>query len=424
MKTEFTLTQLTDPDLSRANEILRQCVHCGFCNATCPTFRLTGDERDGPRGRIYLMKQYLETGGENHDTTMRHIDRCLSCLSCETTCPSGVDYGQLVDLTREKLESARALSVNRFHRWWLGAVIPRPSMFRLAEVVGELFQPAALHLPGIVKRLASQLPRKKIKKSELDKAQIFRAKGGIKYRVALHPGCVQKVIDPEITRATIRLLTRHGCEVIVPEGFPCCGSLNLHLGQKDRATSLARRNVEIYTDVMKRTRIEAILSTTSGCGVTLKDYADILKDETNLRNAAVDVAEKVMDVGEFLLRLDLEVAESSEPLRVAYQAPCSLQHGQGVRDVHQKLLARCGYEVLEPKDAHICCGSAGVYSFLQGDLADQMRSEKVQNLRELGAHVITSANIGCMNHLAPDLTVRIFHTVQLLDWATGGPRPL
>ncbi len=423
MQTHFTEAQLADPKLAEANAILRACVHCGFCTATCPTYQVLGDELDSPRGRIYLIKEMLETGRDADARTVKHIDRCLGCLACVTTCPSGVDYAHLVDQARVHIERTyRRPWGEAVLRWLLAHVIPYPGRFRLALFGARLVQPFARWLPDArLRAMVAMAPRHLPPASRHDDAQVFAAAGVQRMRVALMTGCAQKALDTEINDATIRLLTRLGCEVVVARGAGCCGALSQHMGREREAKALAAGNIRAFMAEKRARGLEAVVINTSGCGTSVKDYRHLFAGDSLERDAAA-VAAMALDVSEVVAKLGLP-AGTKKGLRVAYHSACSLQHGQQIKSTPRDLLQRVGFEVVEPADSHLCCGSAGTYNLLQPEISAQLRDRKVATLAVLKPDVIVAGNLGCMLQIGQGTGVPVVHTVQLLDWATGGPRP-
>ncbi|HET6308981.1 MAG TPA: glycolate oxidase subunit GlcF [Rhodopila sp.] len=428
MQTNFTAEQLRDPDMASSNTVLRTCVHCGMCTATCPTFLLLGDELDSPRGRIYLIKDMLENGRPATEEVVRHVDRCLSCLSCMTTCPSGVNYMHLVDHARTYIEQTyqRPLA-ERWLRAVLGRVLPRPGLFRLALLGARLGRPLAGLIPGrsmTAQRLRAMLklaPAEVPAPSAVEKPRVYAAEGTRKARVALLTGCAQQVLMPRINEATIRLLTRLGVEVVVSNGAGCCGALNHHMGQHDRAMALARANIEAWS---ADGDLDAVIINASGCGTTVKDYGFMFRSEPEaLRAKAEKIAGMAVDVTEFLARFGYQPTKDAPGLTVAYHSACSLQHGQRVTAEPKTLLAKAGFRVVEPKEGHICCGSAGTYNMMQPEIAGQLRERKLGNLKATKPDLIAAGNIGCITQLAGEDSPPIVHTVELLDWMAGGPRP-
>ena len=424
MRTQFTPGQLADPDIADAEGILRACVHCGFCLATCPTYVLLGDELDSPRGRIYLIKDMLETGETPTPKVVGHIDRCLSCLSCMTTCPSGVHYMHLVDLARRRIEQTfRRPIADRLLRRALAAILPWPRRFRAVLALARLAGPLARRMPGKLGRMARLAPRGALGRPVGAAGAVHPALGTRRYRVALLAGCVQQVMDPDINAATIRLLTRNGCEVVLARGAGCCGAIAHHLGDHDRALGAARANLAAWQAEIEGGGLDAVITNASGCGVMVEDYAHLFGEDPALAPAAARIADLACDIAEFLVRIGLPATAPPRTLRVAYHSACALQHGQKVVAEPVDLLRRAGFEVVIPREGHLCCGSAGTYNILQPDLADALRARKVAALEALAPDVIAAGNIGCMAQIAGASDRPVVHTVALLDWAGGGPRP-
>ncbi len=431
MQTTFTLAQLADPETARSEHILRKCVHCGFCTATCPTFVLLGDERDSPRGRIYFIKAMLEADRAPTAQEVRHVDRCLSCLSCMTTCPSGVNYMHLVDHGRHYIEQRyrRGLS-DRLLRGLLGALMPRPALFRWMAMLGGLAKPLAALLPStssdpggatFLRRLRAMidaLPGRIAGPSPVDRPQTFAAVGPRRKRVALMPGCGQQVLAPEVNEATVRLLTRHGVEVVNVAGSGCCGSAVQHIGHNERALELARRNIDAWMGE----DLDAIVTNASGCGTTVKDYGAMFAHDPAWKDKAERVSKLAKDVSELMVEIGLANV-TARPLVVAYHSACSMQHGQKVDRQPRNLLHDAGYVVKDVPDGHLCCGWAGTYQVLQPDLSRRLRDAKVANIERLRPDVIAAGNFGCVGNIASGTGIPVVHTVELLDWATGGPQP-
>lgn len=423
MQTHFSPEQLQDPGLARANQILRSCVHCGFCTATCPTYQVLGDELDSPRGRIYLIKEMLESGRPADAKTVTHIDRCLSCLACMTTCPSGVHYMHLIDHARAHIEKTyRRPWRDRALRWVLAQVIPHAGRFRLALLAAKLARPFAPLLPDArLRAMIAMAPRQVPPVSRNDDPQVFAATGARRMRVALLTGCAQKALNTDINDATIRLLRRFGCEVVVARGMGCCGALTHHMGREGAAHAQAAANIAAWMREKRDGGLDAIVINTSGCGTTVKDYGHMFRDDARAAEAA-EVAALALDVSELLVQLGLPEG-APKGLRVAYHAACSLQHGQQVKSAPKDLLKRAGFEVVEPADSHLCCGSAGTYNLLQPALSAELKRRKVATLEAKAPQVIAAGNIGCMMQIGSGTAVPVVHTVELLDWATGGPKP-
>jgi glycolate oxidase iron-sulfur subunit len=423
MQTTFTDAQLTDPLTARSNAILRKCVHCGFCTATCPTYQVLGDELDSPRGRIYLIKQMLEEGRPADAETVKHIDRCLSCLACMTTCPSGVHYMHLVDHAREYIEQTYKRPLpDRALRWLLARILPYPTRFRLAILGAWAARPFRAVLPGKLRAMVDFAPRELPPPSRLDDPAVHPAQGQRRMRVALLTGCAQRALDTDINEATIRLLTRHGAEVVVAKGIGCCGALTHHMGKTHEAHDAAGKNIRAWAAEMDGEGLDAIVINTSGCGTTVKDYGHMFKGHALAADAA-RVAAIARDVSEVMAELGLTDAVHAPRLRVTYHAACSLQHGQRVRNHPKDLLRAAGFEVVEPAEGHLCCGSAGTYNLMQPEISRQLRDRKVANIAATAPQVIAAGNIGCMMQIGSAAAVPVAHTVELLDWATGGPLP-
>jgi glycolate oxidase iron-sulfur subunit len=423
MQTTFTPEQLRDPGIARANEILRSCVHCGFCTATCPTYQVLGDELDSPRGRIYLIKDMLEAGRPADEKTVKHIDRCLSCLACMTTCPSGVHYMHLVDHARAHIEATyRRPLLDRVLRAVLARVIPYPGRFRAALLAARIGRPFQRLIPDArLRAMLAMAPKSLPWPSRNDRPQVFPAEGAPRLRVALMTGCAQKALNTDINDATIRLLRRLGCEVVVAKGAGCCGALTHHMGKADLAHASAAANIRAWMVEKQGAGLDAIVINTSGCGTTVKDYGHMFRGDPLAADAAV-VAGLARDITEVLVKIGLPEG-APKGLRVAYHAACSLQHGQQIKSAPKDLLRRVGFEVVEPADSHLCCGSAGTYNLLQPELSSELKRRKVATLEAKAPQVIAAGNIGCMLQIGSGTGVPVVHTVELLDWATGGPRP-
>lgn len=424
MQTNFTPEQKQNRLVQEADTILRKCVHCGFCTATCPTYVLLGDELDSPRGRIYLIKDMLEKDKPASASVAKHIDRCLSCLSCMTTCPSGVDYMHLVDHGRAHVEKTYPRPfTDRFIRALLAGVMPHTRRFRLAMQASRLAKPFAGLMPGRLSAMLESAPADLPAPKPTSRPGVFRPEGTPRMRVALLTGCVQPVLQPEINEATVRLLTRLGAEVVVPEGQGCCGALVHHLGKEDAGRRFARANVAAWSAELERGGLDAVVVNASGCGTTVKDYGHMLADDPKWAARAARVGGLARDVTEVIADLGFTPREKTTDITVAYHAACSLQHGQKIRDLPKALLKEAGFTVTEPAESHLCCGSAGTYSLLQPELSKRLQARKSASLEALAPDIVATGNIGCLMHIGEATHLPIVHTVQLLDWATGGPKP-
>jgi glycolate oxidase iron-sulfur subunit len=435
MKTEFSAAQLADPDIAEADKILRACVHCGFCTATCPTYVLLGDELDSPRGRIYLIKEMLEKDRPPTADVVKHIDRCLSCLACMTTCPSGVNYMHLVDQARVRIEEqyTRPLT-ERLLRAALAWVLPRPAWFRLSMILARLAQPLAALLPvaatasatpTLVRRIKAMLALAPASLPAAGPAggSVFPARGERRGRVALLQGCAQQVLAPRINRAAINLLTRHGIEVVLVRDEQCCGALTHHLGRDGDALARARGNITAWSKEAELNGLDAILVTASGCGTVIKDYGFMLREDRDFAGPAARISALARDITEYLAGIKLQPSQQNGDVVIAYHSACSLQHGQKITQAPKELLSNSGFVVKDVPESHLCCGSAGTYNILQPDIANRLRDRKVANIAMVKPDMIAAGNIGCMVQIAGGTSVPVVHTIELLDWATGGPRP-
>ena len=429
MQTSFTPRQLADPRIEEAESILRRCVHCGLCTATCPTYLLTGDERDSPRGRIYLVKDMLEEGRAASREVTHHLDRCLGCLSCMTTCPGGVDYMHLSDLARAHIEvtGPRDLPA-RLQRGLIAAIVPHPMRFRLALFAGKLARPLAGMFRSIgLKAIGAMLdlvPPGRPRFSSFRLPGTIPAQGGgRKKRAILLAGCAQQSLRPDINDATIRLLTRTGVEVIVARGAGCCGALSTHMGREAEGREQAARNIAAWTTAMGDHPLDAIVINASGCGTTVKDYGHMFARDEKLWKQAAHIGGMAKDVTELLASHDLGPPKRWSSLRVAYHGACSLTHGQRVTAEPRLLLQKAGFAVIEVPEGHICCGSAGTYNMLQPELSRELRDRKIANIERIRPEVIATGNIGCITQLQQATDIPVVHTVELLDWAYGGPCP-
>ncbi len=436
MKTEFSLAQLADPDIAEADKILRACVHCGFCTATCPTYVLLGDELDSPRGRIYLIKEMLEKNRPPTAEVVKHIDRCLSCLACMTTCPSGVNYMHLVDQARVRIEKDYTRPpAERALRAVLAWVLPRPGWFRLSMTLARLGRPLAALLPGSETASASPTLWRRIKAmlalaprslppAGAPGGSVFPPLGPRRGRVALLQGCAQQVLAPRINQAAINVLTRHGIEVVLVKDEQCCGALTHHLGRDGDALARARANIGVWLGEAERNGLDAILVTTSGCGTVIKDYGFMLREDRDFAGPAAKISALAKDITEYLGGIDLRrQPQQHGDIVVAYHSACSLQHGQKITQAPKELLSKNGFVVKDVPESHLCCGSAGTYNILQPDIASRLRDRKIANIATVKPDMIAAGNIGCMVQIAGGTSVPVVHTIELLDWATGGPRP-
>ena len=428
METHFSKEQLKDEDNKSSEKIFRKCVHCGFCNATCPTYQLLGDELDGPRGRIYLIKDMLENDKPANEKIVKHIDRCLSCYSCMTTCPSGVNYMHLIDHGRSHIEKTYKRPFNeRVIRSFLSIVIPNPTYFRIIGMLTLLVKPFRFIFPKKISEMIDLMPGKFPKKT-LHKKKVYSAQKTKRIaRVALLTGCVQKVLSPQINEATIRLLNRHGIEVVVPKGIGCCGSLNHHLGKSDLAHQTFKKNISIWYDEYLKNGLDAIISNTSGCGTTLKDYGFIFRSDEDFKKKAKKISELTKDITEYLdenIKLDfIKRKNNDKEYNIAYHSACSMQHGQKIHDVPINLIKKTGNQVFDIPDGHLCCGSAGTYNLLQSDIAKKLLKNKISNIEKIKPQFIATGNIGCITQIANGTKIPILHTVEIIDWYTGGLKP-
>ena len=429
METNFSVKQLDNQDNKSSEKILRKCVHCGFCNATCPTYNLLGDELDGPRGRIYLIKDMIEKNKPANEKIVKHIDRCLSCYSCMTTCPSGVNYMHLIDHGRKHIEKTYKRKFgDRFIRGFLSWVLPNSNNFKLILVLTLLIKPFVLFFPKKLRNMIDLMPNNFPKKT-LPKMEVYPVKNKKKKvaRVALLTGCVQKVMSPQINEATIRLLNRHNVEVVVPKSIECCGSLNHHLGKEEIAKQTFKKNITIWYDEYLKNGLDAIISNTSGCGTTLKDYGFIFRSDKELKKKAKKISQLTKDISEYLdenVKLNFVATKKIEKkYKIAYHSACSMQHGQKIHKEPINLIKKTGNQVVEIPDGHICCGSAGTYNMLQSDIAKKLLKGKILNIEKIKPEIISTGNIGCITQIASGTKIPILHTVELIDWYTGGIKP-
>jgi len=429
METHFSKQQLKDKDNKSSEKILRKCVHCGFCNTTCPTYDLLGDELDGPRGRIYLIKDMIENNKPANEKIVKHIDRCLSCYSCMTTCPSGVNYMHLIDHGRTHIEKTYKRPFgDRFYRNLLSQIMPYPLRFKIVGMLTIFIKPISFIFPKKIREMIKLMPLN-FPKRNLPKLKVYPVEKRKKpvARVALLTGCVQQVISPQINEATIRLLNRHNIEVIVPKGVVCCGSLNHHLGKNDSAQETFKKNILIWYEEYLNNGLDAIISNTSGCGTTLKDYGFIFRWDDDLKKKAKKISELTKDISEYLdenVKLNfIKNKENNKNYKIAYHSACSMQHGQRIHEVPMNLIKKTGNEVFDIPDGHFCCGSAGTYNLLQSNIAKKLLKNKIININKVKPQFIATGNIGCITQIANGTKIPILHTVEVIDWYTGGPKP-
>lgn len=429
MQTNFTREQLEDPGVALSEKILRSCVHCGFCTATCPTYVTLGNELDSPRGRIYLIKDMLENDRPADKKTVTHIDRCLSCLACMTTCPSGVNYMHLVDNARVHIEKTyKRPFFNRLTRNVLAAVLPYPKRFKTSLYLAKLGRPFAPLLKALppLKSFGAMLELAPDKIAEPSAYAVPATHGAAtekRGRVAILNGCAQPVLKPGINEATIKLLNRIGVEVVVPEGEGCCGALVHHMGREEQALDDARRNVDVWTREITNGGLDAIIITASGCGTTIKDYGHMLRLDPSYAEKAKRVSALAKDITEYLSSIELPQPSIKPNLIVAYHSACSMQHGQKITEAPKNLLKAAGFDVRNPAEGHLCCGSAGTYNIMQPDISAKLKARKVANIEATGADIIATGNIGCITQIATGTDMPLFHTIELLNWAYGGEKP-
>jgi glycolate oxidase iron-sulfur subunit len=424
MRTNFSSAQLADPEIAEARGILDTCVHLGFCTNTCPTYVLTRNENDSPRGRIDLIRAMLEQGGAPDAKTVHHLDRCLSCLSCMTTCAVKVDYVHLIDRARVHIERHyRRPWADRLLRAFLATVLPRPRLFLMALRAGAAITAMRAILPAGMRSLVDMIPKNSRVRPNLLAPAIFKAEGTVRRRVALLAGCAQQVLDGNINAATIRVLQRHGCEVVIVKGAGCCGSLTLHMGREADARACARANVQAWWRELEADGLDAIVINASGCGTTVKDYGHLFAHDPILREPAQRIAALARDVSEFLHEIGFEPRTPPGRYRTAYHDPCSIQHGQRLTREPRDLLANAGFEVVDVPEKHFCCGSAGTYNLLQPEMAHALGQRKAGHITSTRPEIVATGNIGCIMQLERYLSVPIVHMVELLDWASGGSRP-
>ena len=427
METHFSKEQLKDKDNKSSEKILRKCVHCGFCNTTCPTYKILADELDGPRGRIYLIKDMIENNKPANEKIVKHIDRCLSCYSCMSTCPSGVNYMHLIDHGRSHIEKTYKRPFNeRLIRNFISISLSNAFYFRIVGILARFLKPFNIFFPKKIRKMITLMPVK-FPGKKLPKMKVYSAYKRKKpvARVALLTGCVQKIISPQINESTIRLLTRHGIEVTVLKGIDCCGSLNFHLGKSELAKTTFKKNISIWYDEYLKKGLDAIISNTSGCGTTLKDYGFIFRADDEFKKKAKKISELTKDISEYLdENVKLNFSENNnKKYKIAYHSACSMQHGQKVHNIPKNLIKKTGNQVLDIPEGHICCGSAGTYNLLQNEIAEKLLKDKIYNIQKINPQFIATGNIGCITQIANGTKIPILHTVELIDWYTGGPKP-
>ena len=429
MQTNFKKDQLLDPEIQNSEKIFRKCVHCGMCNATCPTYQVLGDELDGPRGRIYMIKDMLENNKPANEKIVKHIDRCLSCYACVTTCPSGVDYLHLVDHGRNHIERTYKRPLfERLLRNLLAFVLPRPKLFKFLGNIAIFTKPVHSVLPKKLKHMISFMP-KSFPKSEYPDNIVFKPSKKSISKVALLTGCVQKAISPNINDSSINVLLRHGIEVHVLKEIKCCGSLTHHMGKEETSHQYFIENINAWHKLIEKEKIDAILVNTSGCGTTIKDYGFIFKNHPNklLRKKAKEVSEIALDITEYLeesIKLDFTRTNNSKRYNIAYHSACSMQHGQKVHSQPIELLKMTGNNILEVPDGHLCCGSAGTYNLMQEEMASELLKRKCENIKKIKPDIVATGNIGCITQISNGTEVPIVHTIELIDWFTGGKKPI
>ena len=433
MQTLFSPESLQDQAMAASEKILRSCVHCGFCTATCPTYLLLGDELDSPRGRIYLIKDMFENNKPATREVVQHVDRCLSCLSCMTTCPSGVHYMHLVDHARAHIEKTYQRDwADRMLRQALAFILPYPQRFRQALKLAALARPFAglfKQIPQIGARLAAMLELAPSSLSDTPQSlSVPPVQGEKRGRVAVLQGCAQPVLNPAINEAAMRLLTRMGIEIVEVKDQGCCGALVHHMGREAQAHDQAHALMDAFMAEIDKGGLDAIVVTASGCGTTLKDYGFMFRNDPAYADKAKTVAALAKDITEVVTQFGLPPKGDTPDLVVAYHSACSMQHGQQIRDEPKNLLKQAGFVLRDVPEGHICCGSAGTYNLLQPELAGRLRARKVDNIMKMRPEVVATGNLGCMTQIGKGLgdqgqSVPVVHTIELLDWATGGPVP-
>lgn len=435
MQTSFKPEALQLPAMQASEKILRTCVHCGFCTATCPTYLLLGDELDSPRGRIYMIKDMLERGRPATKDVVTHIDRCLSCLSCMTTCPSGVHYMHLIDHARAHIEATYTRPLgDRLIRAVLAFVLPYPTRFRFALFgarFAKVIAPLIRALPAIGKKLGAMIDLAPITlpaRSRHEASGVIAAETPRRGRIALLGGCAQTVLDPGINEATIRLLTRMGFDVVRAKGEGCCGALVHHMGRDEESHHFAKANIDAWVKEIDGEGLDAIAITTSGCGTTIKDYGFMFRNDPAYAEKAARISALAKDITEIISQFGLPEKINTTGQVIAYHSACSMQHGQQIKDEPKNLLKAAGFVVKDVPEGHICCGSAGTYNMMQPELSGALRERKVDHIERTRPEIVATGNLGCMTQIGKGLKdrqsdIRVVHTIELLDWATGGPLP-
>lgn len=428
MKTEFTKRQLRDENIQLANDAFRTCVHCGLCTATCSSYVVLKDERDSPRGRIYLIKEMLESKSAPSENLVTHMDRCLTCLSCMTTCPAGVDYMHLADVARVEIEKKGNRSFGqRFLRRMLSLLIPYPRRFLFVMRMGRMFRWMRYPIGKLgFKEFATMLellPKGRKSSAEFQGGGVARPRGHLRKRVILMTGCAQQVIRPAINDASIRLMAGQGIEVIVVPNAGCCGAIDQHLGREKAAEAHVRRMVSAWRNYLEDGPIDGIISNASGCGTMIKDYPHLFRSNKKMTALLEPFKDKFFDISEFMTDFDLGTPEQWSDLKVAVHIPCSMMHGQQIKSQPAQLIEKAGFKVLSLDEAHICCGSAGTYNMLQPEIARALGEKKAAHIANAKPDLIASGNLGCITQLAHYADLPVVHFVELLDWAYGGPTP-
>jgi glycolate oxidase iron-sulfur subunit len=424
MQSNESSAQLADPALAEADAIIKTCDHFGFCTATCPTYSITHDENESPRGRIDLIRAMLATPEPPDAATVKHLDTCLSCLACVTTCGAKVDYMHLIDYARDHIDRHYQRPWgDRLFRSLIAAAVPHRRRFRLAVRLGQRAARLARLMPPRLTQLLDLLPPQASRAIPEVSSGTYPAQGATRWRVALLAGCAQRVLAPQINSATVRLLNRLGCEVSIVEGTECCGALALHMGRAAQGRKAAKRNINAWIARREHAALDAIIVNTSGCGTIMKDYDHVFQHDAQYREHARLIASLTVDVCEFLNRIGMPPASISTHYKVAYHDACSLRNGQRITREPRRLLRTAGFHVVDVPEAHFCCGSAGTYNLLQPKTARHLGERKARHAESTGADVLALGNVGCLTQLSRYTALPIVHTVELLDWATGGPMP-